>query len=464
MFPPVLVSAFDQFAFWGMSAIVVFYMIAPVEEGGVGLPAAIAFATASAYAGSVYLLTLFTAWLADRVIGSETVLRWGAIVAILGYAALAFAPGVAGLAVGLVAITLGTAGMIVNEGTLVGAALTGFESKRDAAFTVYYAIGATGLFLGVTLMGIVQEIFGFQIAFASCAGGLAVGLAIYLPHRKTTADIAPKIDKSSRASGPMLTLSVSLVSAGVIGVVGASVAGLDPALIITILATLLVITYFGRFFTSKRVTPHEKVRIVRYLPYFFATLVFCALYQQLFTTIAVFSETETDRFIFGLEIPPTTVLGIAPLCTILSAPLLALIWGRLGPRQPSTSIKFAMTFVLIAFALVLLALAAATGTAAPLAVLLFLVFVIGVSDAVTSPTGISVATDVAPKQFQTQMLSVHFVGVAVGTAASGLISQSFVLGENEDAYFFGLAVIAAAVVVAMVVARFTIARPGLDSQ
>lgn len=463
MLPPTVISAFDQFAFWGMLTILVFYISTPIADGGIGLPIAVAFAISSAYAGSVYLLTLFAAWIADRVVGSERVLRWGAMLAILGYAALAFIPGIPGLTIGLVAIILGSSGMFVNEGTLVGGALENFEAKRDAGFTVYYLASAAGAFVGITLMGVVQATFGFHIAFAVSAAGLAIGLAIYLPFRNATAEIAPKVDESLRASGRRLVVPLVVVAAAFVAVVYAVSTGFDPALIVAVVSAMLAVVYFTRFFTSRDVTAAEKAGIVRYLPYFFATLVFCALYQQLFTTIAVHSEAETDRYIFGFEIPPTTVLGIAPLCTIIVAPLLAILWGKLGPRQPSASIKYAIAFAVIALALGLLAVAAATGSLTPIATLMFIVFVFGASDVVISPTGISMATGVAPKRFQTQMLSVHFIGVAVGTASSGLIAQAFVPGENEDAYFFGLAAIAVAVVVAMVIVRVAFGRRVIDS-
>ncbi|MGO4105498.1 peptide MFS transporter [Leifsonia sp. YAF41] len=462
MIPPTVISAFDQFAFWGMLTILVFYISTPAADGGIGLPLAVAFAISSAYAGSVYLLTLVAAWIADRVVGSEGVLRWGAVLAILGYAVLAFMPGIPGLTLGLVAVILGSAGMFVNEGTLVGGALESFETKRDAGFTVYYLASAAGAFVGITLMGVVQAAFGFHIAFAASAVGLAIGLAIYLPFRKATAEIAPKVDESLRASGTRLVVPLVVVAAALVAAIFAVSTGFDPALIVAAVSAVLAVVYFTRFFTSRDVTPAEKAGIVRYLPFFFATLVFCALYQQLFTTIAVHSEAGTDRFIFGFEIPPTAVLGIAPLCTILVAPLLAILWGKLGPKQPSASVKYAIAFAVIALALGLLAMAAATGSLTPIATLMFIVFVFGASDVVISPTGISMATGVAPKRFQTQMLSVHFIGVAVGTASSGLMAQAFVPGENETTYFFGLAAVALAVVVAMVVSRLAFGRRVID--
>ena len=105
-----------------------------------------------------------------------------------------------------------------------------------------------------------------------------------------------------------------------------------------------------------------------------------------------------------------------------------------------------------------LAAASSSGDLTPIIVLVFIVFVFGASDVVVSPSGLSLASAVAPAGFETRMLSVHYLGVAIGIAAAGVAGEGFSPGENETAYFAAFAVVGAVVAVAMVVVRFAFGR------
>lgn len=450
VWPVSIIGVFESFAFWGTQTVLVFYVYFAVGDGGLGLPTSLAIAVSSAYGGSVFLTTVFTGWVADRLLGAERTLRLGALIAFVGYALLAVLPGAPGLIAGLVGIAFGTAAMWVSEGTLVDAAVAENEPKRDAAFTVYYLATASGALAGITLSGVFQSTVGFRIGFGVTAAALLIGLAVYLPFRKGIAAIAPAPSGSSARSTAIV---VAIVVAVVLVLVGATAFGINPAFIVLVPSVILAIAFFTRFFLSDRVSREERAGIRRYLPFFVATLIFCALFQQLYTTVAIYSEENTDRFLFGLELPASTILGIAPLCTIVVAPILATIWGRLGDRQPALSIKYAGAFACCAIGLGLLAAASGSTSLTPLVVLATVVFIFGASDMVVSPAGISMVTSVAPTNFQAQTLSLHYLAVAIGTAGAGMIGELYHPGENETAYFWGLAAAALTVAIFMVIVR-----------
>lgn len=447
VWPVSIIGVFESFAFWGTQTVLVFYVYFAVGDGGLGLPTSLAIAVASAYGGSVFLATVFTGWVADRLLGAERTLRLGAVVAFVGYALLAVLPGAPGLIAGLVGIAFGTAAMWVSEGTLVDAAVADDEPKRDAAFTVYYLATATGALLGITLAGVFQSTVGFRVGFGITAVALLIGLAIYFPFRKGIAAIAPAPSGSAARS---TALVVAVVLVVVLALVGATVIGVNPALIVLVPSVILALVFFTRFFVSDKVSHDERAGIRRYVPFFVATLIFCALYQQLYTTVAIYSEENTDRFLFGLELPASTILAIAPLCTIVVAPILATIWGRLGDRQPALSSKYAGAFAFCAIGLGLLAAASGSSSLTPLIVLATVVFIFGASDMVISPAGLSMATSIAPKSFQAQTLSLHYLAVAIGASVAGLVGELYHPGENETAYFWALSATAVFVAIFMV--------------
>ena len=68
-----------------------------VADGGLAIDRDIATGLVGAYGGGVYLSTILGAWLADRILGSERVLFYSAIIIMLGHLSLAVLPGAVGL-------------------------------------------------------------------------------------------------------------------------------------------------------------------------------------------------------------------------------------------------------------------------------------------------------------------------------------------------------------------------------
>lgn len=457
LYPVAGFAGFDALAFYGMQTILVYYVYFAASEGGLELSPSVAIAIVSTYGAATFLATIFMGWLADNLLGAGRGLRGGAALALAGYLVLAFVPGAFGLAAGLIAIAFGAASMWVSEGALLGGTLDAHESKRESGFTVYYLGSAAGALVGITFAGVLQSAFGFRIGFLASAVAILIGLLVYLPFRRGTEATAPAI-VSGGVHGWALVWPILAAIAAVAAVLGFVAAGWNPATLVGAGALVVAVAVLATLLTRSDLDREHKQRVLRYLPFFAATGVFSMLYQQLFTTVAIHSEASTDRVILGMEIPPSTVLGIAPLCTIIVAPILATVWGALGDRQPSLAVKFAVAFAGCAIGMGWLAVASGAGGLTPIIVLVFIVFVFGASDVVVSPSGISLASAVAPAGFETRMLSVHYLSVAIGIAAAGVFGEGFLPGENETGYFTGFAVVGAVVAVAMIIVRVAFGR------
>lgn len=463
LYPVAGFAGFDALAFYGMQTILVYYVYFAASEGGLELSPSVAIAIVSTYSAATFLATIFMGWLADNVLGAGRGLRWGAVLALAGYLVLAFVPGELGLAIGLIAIAFGAASMWVSEGAVIGGTLNAHESKRESGFTVYYLGSAGGALVGITLTGVVQAELGFRIGFFASAVAILIGLLIYLPFRRATEATAPVVSGDG-VHGWALAWPILAAAVSVAAVIGTVAAGINPATVVGLGAFVLAVGMFVKLFTRADLDREHKRRVLRYLPFFGATAVFAMLYQQLYTTVAIHSEASTDRIIFGVELPPSTVLGIAPLCTIIFAPILAAVWGALGERQPSLAVKFAVAFAGCALAMGWLAVASGSGELTPIIVLVFIVFVFGASDVVVSPSGLSLASAVAPAGFETRMLSVHYLAAAMGIAAAGIAGDGFVPGENETGYFAVFAVVGVVVAVAMIVVRLAFGRRLVTTQ
>ncbi|MGG3922878.1 MFS transporter, partial [Geobacillus thermodenitrificans] len=60
----------ERFSYYGMKAILVYYMYYEVSKGGLGLDEHLALAITSIYGALVYMSGIIGGWLADRVFGT----------------------------------------------------------------------------------------------------------------------------------------------------------------------------------------------------------------------------------------------------------------------------------------------------------------------------------------------------------------------------------------------------------
>ena len=124
------IEVWERFSFYGMQAILVYYLYFAVADGGLGLPEASATSIVGAYGGLVYLSTVFGAWIADRVAGSERTLFSSAVLIMLGHLGLAVLPGLLGVTAGLVLVGLGSGGLKANATSLLGSLYEPVEGER----------------------------------------------------------------------------------------------------------------------------------------------------------------------------------------------------------------------------------------------------------------------------------------------------------------------------------------------
>ncbi|AEV86918.1 proton-dependent oligopeptide transporter, POT family [Actinoplanes sp. SE50] len=174
--------------------------------------------------------------------------------------------------------------------------------------------------------------------------------------------------------------------------------------------------------------------------------------------VTIYSDERLDRNLGGWEMPVSWVQSINPVFIIILSGAFAALWTRLGDRQPSTPIKFAAGTTLMGLAFLLfLPLAGGGPHSAPLLALAGILFVFTVAELLLSPVGLSLATKLAPHAFQTQMVALFFLSVALGTAASGSLAQLY-SPEHEVAYFGILGAVAIILGVALGAAARPISR------
>jgi POT family proton-dependent oligopeptide transporter len=440
--PPVLANLFgvelwERFSFYGMQGILLIYLYYTADRGGLGIDEGTATSIVGAYGGLVYLSTILGAWLADRLLGPERTLFYAAVVVMAGHIALALIPGLAGVAVGLVLIAVGSGGVKANATSLVGTLYSEDDDRRDGGFSLFYLGINLGAFAGPLLTGLLQKNVGFHYGFGLAAAGMFLGLVQYGAGRRRLSDEARRVPNPLTPEAMRRVVVGAAVALVVVVVI--LISGIVPAsryaLAVAVISALAAIAYFVIILGSGRLTDVERSRVLAFIPLFIASAAFWSLYQQQFTVVTVYSDQRLDRNIFGWEMPVSFVQSINPVMIIILSGVFAALWTKLGPRQPSTPIKFSAGLAVMGIAFLLfLTMAGGGPNSAPLLGLAGILLVFTIAELLLSPVGLSLSTKLAPEAFRTQMVALFFLSVALGTAMSGVLAKLYST-DHETAYF-----------------------------
>ncbi|HKS45353.1 MAG TPA: peptide MFS transporter [Amycolatopsis sp.] len=441
------VEMWERFSYYGMLGILPIYLYYSVAEGGLAMPEATATSIVGAYGGLVYLSTIVGAWVSDRLLGAERTLFYSAVVIMFGHIALAVLPGYAGIGVGLVCVALGSGGVKGNATAVVGTLYDRKDERRDGGFTIFYMGVNLGAFVGPLLTGLAQSSVGFHLGFGLAAVGMALGLIQYTFGRKNLPEQSREVPNPLPAPRrvPVVGIVLAVVAVVLVAMLTGLVTAANLSDIVVWIVGVAAVCYFAIILASRKITAVERKRVLSFIPMFIASAAFWSLYQQQFTVVTIYSDQRLDRDLFGWEMPVSWVQSINPVFIIALAPVFAALWTKLGPRQPSTPMKFALGTSIMGVAFLLfLPMAGGGPNSAPLLGLIGILLVFTIAELLLSPVGLSLSTKLAPEAFRTQMVALFFLSVSLGTALSGSLAEYY-SAEHESAYFGVIGVVAVAI-------------------
>ncbi|MCX7676508.1 MAG: oligopeptide:H+ symporter, partial [Alteraurantiacibacter sp.] len=145
----------ERFSFYGMRAILIFYLVQhwmfSQGEGNLVL---------GAYGAMVYVTPLLGGWLADRYIGQRKAVLFGAVLLALGHLFMAvegeggqFVPAINIFWLALALIIVGSGFLKANISVMVGQLYRLTDTRRDAAYTIFYMGINLGAAAGSILVG-----------------------------------------------------------------------------------------------------------------------------------------------------------------------------------------------------------------------------------------------------------------------------------------------------------------------
>ncbi|WP_415640922.1 peptide MFS transporter [Skermania piniformis] len=432
------VELWERFSYYGMRAILLYFLIDTAENGGLGLTESNGTAVVSIYGSMVYLLSILGGFAADRVIGARRSVLYGGMVIMAGHVLLALPPEAAAWS-GIVLVAIGTGLLKPNVSSMVGELYATHDRRRDAGFSIFYMAVNVGALVSPFVVGWLRDRWGYHAGFSAAAVGMAIALVFYFTGRKHLRgagdDVPNPLSSRDRARLPLFGIGAVVALAVLIMITGL---WRDTFLLqvidaITILSLGAPVVYFAVMFRSPKVTSRERTHLAAYLPLWIGAMLFWMIAEQAAGKMALFAQQNTVTSVGGIDVDPEWFQSVGPLTIILLAPVFGWIWTRRAGRFPSTAAKFAIGVTMAGLSALFMSWAFATFTdnTAPVTVLITAFVILTIGELCLSPVGLSATTRLAPVAFMSQSLALWYLASAAGQAiAAQLISAMGSLGNS----------------------------------
>lgn len=376
----------ERFSFYGLRALLVLYMTASVAQGGLAFPTAKATSIVGWYGFGVYAAAIPGGWIADRFLGQFRSVFVGGVIIALGHFSMAI-PSVTTFYVGLCLIVIGTGLLKPNISTMVGSLYDKDDERRDAGFSIFYMGINLGAFLAPFVVGTLGQRVNWHIGFGCAGVGMVFGLIQYVVGKPRLLPALQRLGQSESRAG---TAS-------------------EP---------------WWRF------TREEWGRVGAIAVFFAFSCIFWGAFEQAASSLNLFADRLTNNRVFGFNFPSTWFQSLNSMFMIFGlAPLLAWLWIRLGPRQPSSPVKFAfgLVFAGLGFALLVPAASMAQGQSILVSPwwLVGVYFLHTIGELCLSPVGLSIVTKLAPARIGGAMMGLWFLSIAIGNKLAGWAAGFF---------------------------------------
>lgn len=416
----------ERFSYYGMRAIFILFMTKILLMND-----ADASQIYGSYTGLVYLTPLLGGYLCDKFLGNRRSIVIGGLLMAIGQffmflsASTGADGGVSLMWMGLTALIIGNGFFKPNISTMVGQLYPANDRRIDSAFTIFYM----GINLGAFFSPLVCGSMDFKWGFLTACIGMLLGLVAFIVFQK---------EYLISEEGKEIGLPIKKLDATSIGMIVGSIAIIFFMLNFKQMfkSNIDIISYFiyGAMIampiiilSDKSLTKIERERIIVVFILAFFVIFFWGAFEQAGASLTLFADRQTDRHLFGWEMPASYFQSVNPLAVIGLAPVFTLIWGFLYARklEPSSPKKMAIGLALVALGYVIIAFAVnGLGFDGKVSMwwLIALYIIHTMGELCLSPIGLSMVSKLAPLRLSSLMMGTWFLANAAANKFAGTLS------------------------------------------
>jgi POT family proton-dependent oligopeptide transporter len=424
----------ERFSYYGMRALLMLFMVAPIAAGGLGFEQKHAAAVYGNYVMSSYMLCILGGFIADNFIGARRAVLVGGFIITAGHYTLAL-NSVPTFYAGLILVAVGTGLLKPSISTLVGGLYRRGDERRDAGFSLFYMGINIGAFAAPLVTGYLAQDEGFkQIligwgldplhawhwGFGAAGVGMTLGMWVYVRRLNWIRHVGGAPDTHHRRPWGRL----ALVALGTIVLLWLMMKSDEWVWLAYVIYSIpvLVVLYFGVVRKDD-----DSKRIAAIGVFFIAAVLFWAVFEQAGTSLTLFADELTRTELLGFAFPSSWFQSVNSLFVMALAPVFAWLWVTLGTKQPSVAAKFVFGLVFLGLSFALMVPAAqgiVAGKVSPWW-LIGVYFLQTLGEMCLSPVGLSTMSKLAPAKLTGLVMGVWFLATSLGNKLSGTLSAEF---------------------------------------
>ncbi|QJU56950.1 hypothetical protein HL653_03340 [Sphingomonas sp. AP4-R1] len=378
-----LVEFCERFSFYGLSGLLILYLVAPLGAGGLGVERAHALEIVGAFGGATFGAPAVGGWIAGRFWGERRAIGRGGVLILLGHILLGLQPLIpqtsrlTGLIAALGLIVIGTGLLKASISSIIGGLYGPRSEAREMGFVIFTVGVWMGSLLAGPIVGTLGEMVSWHVGFLAAGAGMAVAQGLYAVFaRRLLGSVGMQPNWKAGANWR----GASGNAAG------------SPR------DGLLLIAVFSLF-----------------------TMIYSLAFFQFSGSLSLYLSTKVDRSIGGFTIPVTWFLSISNLAFIVLAPAAAILMAGSGRRGFGVLAKQALGLVAIGIAFAGFRLSIGVSEHA-LALMLFGYILMGLSDALIWPPQLNAITLFAPRA-TSMVLGLFLMAASVGIFFTGFVAN-----------------------------------------
>jgi POT family proton-dependent oligopeptide transporter len=427
-----LTEMWEQFSYYGMRALLVYYMTKQLLIGQ--QQSSLIYGT---YTSLAFFTPIIGGIISDRWLGKRRAVIIGGSTMALGHFMMTFEPL---FYPALATIALGNGLFLPSLPSQINDLYKSDDPRRGWAYNVYYVGINVGGFLAPLVCGWLGETYGWHWGFGAAGVGMLLGLIVYVAGGKYLPEQGrPPSARSPRSSAGVLPeqnphpiLPPHAGEGEKAQTAAAASFNLERAPVRNGRATVMLLLGIG-----------------------LAVTIFRGAYEQVGNTVALWADVGIDRTTSVMTIPMTWFQALNPLFVIVMTPPLLAWWKRRARagREASSMQKMATGAIIVAAAYLLLALAdsLAGGERASWLWLAAYFLVLTFGELYILPTGLGLFARLAPASLGATTVAAWFLAIFTGSMTAGFIGTLW--SRTTHAVFFailaGVAATAAALLLAL---------------
>ncbi len=411
------IELWERFGFYGMQAILVYYMVKAI-----GMTDTLAFNTYSAFTALIYAAIFIGGYLGDNILGAKKTLLLGAVFLTLGYVILGYAdPSYLYIALGV--IIVGNGLFKANPSSLLSKLYSADDPRLDSAFTLYYMSINIGSLVSMSLVPAIADHFGWGTGFYVCALGLILAIAKFLTSLQSLQPYdSPVGKKPLNFSAFIMVVIGAVISVFVLSYI---IRHLTLAHWILSLTGLGLLAFF--IFEIARAKVSERSKMIVALILMIQGIFFFILYQQMPTSLNFYAINNVEHSIFGFAINPLSFQALNPFWIFVMSPLLAHLYHKLGKQGKDLKMptKFMIGMFLCAAGFLILWSSRYFANNQGIVSSFWIItsyFFQSTGELLVSGLGLAMVAQLVPERLTGFLMGAWFMAVAIGMILGGMVA------------------------------------------